>query len=96
MKFPKTTSLLIIGTIACVFSVLTAGACLAGQHDNPDNNLSNIATFSIVAYDSTTGELGVAVASRFFTVGNVVPWAKAGVGAVATPVSYTHLTLPTN
>ncbi len=43
-----------------------------------------IATFSIVARDSVTGELGVAVASRFFAVGAVVPWAKAGVGAVAT------------
>ena len=43
-----------------------------------------IATFSIVASDPVTGELGVAVASRFFTVGNVVPWAKAGVGAIAT------------
>lgn len=48
------------------------------------DNQSNIATFSIVARDSVTGELGIAVASRFFTVGNVVPWAKAGVGAVAT------------
>jgi uncharacterized Ntn-hydrolase superfamily protein len=44
----------------------------------------NIATFSICAYDPDTGELGVAVASRFFAVGSVVPWAKAGVGAVAT------------
>ncbi|MFQ5709130.1 MAG: DUF1028 domain-containing protein [bacterium] len=44
----------------------------------------NVATFSIVARDSVTGELGVAVASRFFTVGNVVPWARADVGAVAT------------
>jgi uncharacterized Ntn-hydrolase superfamily protein len=44
----------------------------------------NLATFSIVARDSLTGELGVAVASRFFAVGNVVPWAKAEVGAVAT------------
>ena len=43
-----------------------------------------IATFSIVARDPATGELGVAVASRFFAVGSVVPWAKAGVGAVAT------------
>ncbi|MEE9190831.1 MAG: DUF1028 domain-containing protein [Candidatus Neomarinimicrobiota bacterium] len=43
-----------------------------------------ISTFSIVAYDSSTGEFGVAVASRFFSVGSVVPWAKAGVGAVAT------------
>jgi uncharacterized Ntn-hydrolase superfamily protein len=44
----------------------------------------NVATFSIAARDSATGELGVAVASRFFAVGTVVPWAKADVGAVAT------------
>jgi uncharacterized Ntn-hydrolase superfamily protein len=43
-----------------------------------------ISTFSIVARDPETGELGVAVASRFFAVGTVVPWAKAGIGAVAT------------
>jgi len=43
-----------------------------------------ISTFSIVARDSAAGELGIAVASRFFAVGTVVPWAKAGVGAVAT------------
>jgi uncharacterized Ntn-hydrolase superfamily protein len=42
------------------------------------------ATFSIVARDGDAGELGVAVASRFFGVGSVVPWARAGVGAVAT------------
>lgn len=43
-----------------------------------------VATFSIVARDSVTGELGVAVASKFLAVGSVVPWAKADVGAVAT------------
>jgi len=43
-----------------------------------------VATFSIVGRDPQTGELGVAVASKFFAVGNVVPWAKADVGAVAT------------
>lgn len=42
------------------------------------------ATFSIVAIDPETGDLGVAVASRYFAVGAVVPWAEAGVGAVAT------------
>jgi uncharacterized Ntn-hydrolase superfamily protein len=42
------------------------------------------ATFSIVAFDPATGDLGVAVASRVFGVGNHVPWAEAGVGAVAT------------
>jgi uncharacterized Ntn-hydrolase superfamily protein len=41
-------------------------------------------TFSIVAYDPENGDLGVAVASRYLAVGAVVPWAKAGVGAIAT------------
>ncbi len=41
-------------------------------------------TFSIVARDAATGELGVAVQSHWFAVGTVVPWAEAGVGAVAT------------
>jgi uncharacterized Ntn-hydrolase superfamily protein len=48
---------------------------------SPDTPVS---TFSIVARDSATGELGVAVASRFFAVGTVVPWARADAGAVAT------------
>ena len=43
-----------------------------------------VATYSIVAFDPATGDLGVAVQSKFFGVGSVVPWAKAGVGAVAT------------
>ena len=41
-------------------------------------------TFSIVGLDAGSGDLGVAVASKFPSVGAVVPWAKAGVGAVAT------------
>ena len=41
-------------------------------------------TFSIVAFDPKTKDLGVAVESRFVAVGAVVPWARAGVGAVAT------------
>ena len=43
-----------------------------------------IHTFSIVAFDPGTGELGVAVESKYFGVGSVVPWAEAMVGAVAT------------
>lgn len=43
-----------------------------------------IATYSIVALDKETGELGVAVQSHWFSVGFLVPWVKAGVGAVAT------------
>src|ERR1051326_3665664 len=41
-------------------------------------------TFSIVGRDPLTGELGIAVQSKFLAVGAVVPWAKAGVGAIAT------------
>jgi len=43
-----------------------------------------VATFSIAAFDPRTGDLGVAVQSKFLAVGTVVPWARAGVGAVAT------------
>ncbi len=47
-------------------------------------------TFSIIAYDEKTGDLGVAVASKFLAVGGVVPWAQAGVGAVATQAAWAH------
>ena len=43
-----------------------------------------VSTYSIVARDATTGELGVAVQSHWFSVGPLVPWAESGVGAVAT------------
>jgi len=48
-------------------------------------------TFSIVAFDPRTKDLGVAVESRFIAVGSVVPWAQAGAGAVATQ-SYANTT----
>ncbi|MGV3532880.1 MAG: DUF1028 domain-containing protein [Chthoniobacteraceae bacterium] len=54
---------------------------LDAGRDNPDPLIN---TFSIVAYDPKTRDLGVAVQSRYLAVGSVVPWAKAGVGAVAT------------
>ena len=43
-----------------------------------------VTTFSIVAADLATGDLGIAVASKFLACGAVVPWAAAGAGAVAT------------
>ncbi len=43
-----------------------------------------VATFSIVARDPDTGAIGVAVQSHWFSVGSIVTWAEAGVGAVAT------------
>src|SRR3989442_13448759 len=55
---------------------------LAGPGAAPPSPVAH--TFSIVARDSATGELGVAVQSHYFSVGPIVPWAEAGVGAVAT------------
>ena len=43
-----------------------------------------VATFSILGFDPKTGEIGGAVQSRVFSVGNGVLWAEADVGAVAT------------
>ncbi len=52
---------------------------------SPPSHFHKLAhTYSIVAFDSATGDLGVAVQSKFPNVGGLVPWAKAGVGAVAT------------
>ena len=51
------------------------------QRPNPPRPVH---TYSIVARDPATGELGVAVQSHWFSVGAIVPWAEAGVGAVAT------------
>lgn len=45
---------------------------------------ADVNTFSIVAYDPATGDCGVTVASRYFSVGAVVPWAEAGTGCIAT------------
>jgi uncharacterized Ntn-hydrolase superfamily protein len=50
----------------------------------PSHRQHLVATYSITAFDPDTGDLGVAVQSKFFNVGTVVPWARAGVGAIAT------------
>lgn len=55
----------------------------AGAQDGPGARRP-VTTYSVVARDSATGQLGVAVQSHWFSVGSVVPWARAGVGAVAT------------
>ena len=60
-------------------------ALLQTLHQAPPADLLKRAhTYSIVAYDSVTGDLGIAVQSKFPNVGGLVPWARAGVGAVAT------------
>ncbi|HZC83691.1 MAG TPA: DUF1028 domain-containing protein [Rubrobacter sp.] len=59
---------------ALVPSIVSAAQCVKDM----------VATFSIVAFEPETGSLGVAVESKFLAVGAIVPWARAGVGAVAT------------
>src|SRR5262245_45130412 len=64
-------------------AVLLATLAAPGAHAAPPGP----STFSIVAVDPAAGEAGVAVASRFFAVGSVVPFARGGAGAVATQAS---------
>src|SRR5215472_17600354 len=64
--------------LLCVLLLLLTGSVLGAQSTPP------VSTFSIVAIDPQNGDMGVAVASRYFSVGSVVPWATADVGAVAT------------
>lgn len=69
------TRLLSVFLLALVSSTASA---------TPVSPVRPVSTYSIVARDATTGELGVAVQSHWFSVGALVPWARAGVGAVAT------------
>ncbi len=68
-------------------SLIALAAALAVVAARPARADVKTATFSIVACDTVTGELGVAVQSKYFSVGAVVPWAEAGVGAAATQAS---------
>lgn len=74
----------ILVLLACL-ALLAPVASAAGESPvraEPRDPL--VSTYSIVARDATTGELGVAVQSHWFQVGSSVPWAEPGVGAVAT------------
>ena len=65
--------------ILLITFIITANYIIAKEHQSVP-----VSTYSIVAYDEETGQLGVAVQSHWFSVGSLVPWIKAGVGAVAT------------
>lgn len=69
-----------IVTMAMVAALATSGVVRGQQQRDPDP----VATFSILGFDPATGELGGAVQSRVFSVGNGVLWAEAGVGVAAT------------
>lgn len=73
----------IITIVLPLISVICATTFSVGQTSPPDPERP-VHTYSIVARDPVTGDLGVAVQSHWFSVGSVVPWAEAGVGAVAT------------
>ncbi|MBK8232185.1 MAG: DUF1028 domain-containing protein [Candidatus Eisenbacteria bacterium] len=64
---------------------MAASSARAGVCGRPSaDQVPTVATFSIVACDTAAGIWGVAVASKFFSVGSVVPWTQGDVGAVAT------------
>jgi uncharacterized Ntn-hydrolase superfamily protein len=67
--------------IAVLLFLVTPLVSFCQQTKKP---LRPVHTFSIVARDAATGEIGVAVQSHWFSVGQIVPWAESGVGAVAT------------
>ncbi len=67
-----------------IFSIAIASALAAGQPASPPPADARAHTYSIVAYDPETGDMGVAVQSHWFSVGSIVSWAEPGVGAVAT------------
>lgn len=64
--------------------LLTLVALMQQPSPAPADLTKRAHTYSIVAYDEGSGDLGVAVQSKFPNVGGIVPWARAGVGAVAT------------
>src|SRR2546421_574719 len=68
--------------VSAIITLMTTG--VAAQDNKRLRPLRPVHTFSIVARDPATGELGVAVQSHWFSVGSIVPWAEAGIGAVAT------------
>jgi uncharacterized Ntn-hydrolase superfamily protein len=65
-----------------IIAILSLCGFVAKAQYNKENPLAH--TYSILAYDSVTGDIGVAVQSHWFSVGTVVTWAEAGVGAIAT------------
>src|SRR5512140_2020072 len=69
---------------ALLMTLSTAFASAASSGETPSVPRRPVHTYSIVARDAATGQLGVAVQSHWFSVGSAVPWAEAGIGAVAT------------
>jgi uncharacterized Ntn-hydrolase superfamily protein len=62
----------------------SAGVSVEAGGSGSRDGFGPITTFSIVAYDPETGDFGIGVQSKYFAVGDVVPFAKADIGALAT------------
>jgi uncharacterized Ntn-hydrolase superfamily protein len=81
----RTLTIVFLCAAILVFGINVNSSAQSGsERMNPGRPLRPVHTFSIVARDPNTGELGVAVQSHWFSVGPIVPWAEAGVGAIAT------------
>src|SRR6185295_6142856 len=80
----KTMTLRMAVFAALMISASAVAAQSPAKRLAPDTLKWPTGTFSIVAMDPLTGEMGAAVQSRVFSVGNGVLWAEAGVGVVAT------------
>jgi uncharacterized Ntn-hydrolase superfamily protein len=76
----------IMRIVGSIVLVLTGMGSVSPAQDQKEAVMTArpVHTFSIVARDPETGQMGVAVQSHWFSVGSVVSWAEAGVGAVAT------------
>jgi len=83
MTLVSMPSVVAIGAASLVIGCGNAFAESAASN-RPDGLRRPVATYSIVARDPATGEIGVAVQSHWFSVGSVVPWVQAGIDAVAT------------
>lgn len=77
-------SVLIVVAVTLVLGGLTNYHAQADRGRKASRPTRPVHTYSIVARDPATGELGVAVQSHWFSVGPIVAWAEAGIGAVAT------------
>jgi uncharacterized Ntn-hydrolase superfamily protein len=80
----ETLALTVTVSMMAMMLLIPKSAAQNNQSQTRPRPLRPVHTFSIVARDPETGELGVAVQSHWFSVGAIVPWAEAGIGAVAT------------
>jgi hypothetical protein len=75
---------MILTSILISFVAMTPRVLTGSTAQRPAMPIRPAATYSIVAYDPASGQMGVAVQSHWFSVGSIVTWAEAGIGAVAT------------